>query len=343
MRLPDDIFRQELMHYLTVYDIVRLDTACVNHQYRPQLLEKITGVILTGEKDESIEPSLYKWLGMRRIYFINVYFRFDTPYSLENDYVDQFKYTRHVVMRGPINDDMAMFIISHSPFLQSIDMSFGYFITDDTLQSIAEHCTGLQSLSLNHYISLSDCSRITDTGLITISEHCPNLLSLKVYECDQITDASIISISIHCTGLQSLHIGYCNKITSVSILAICIQCIGLQFLNLVGFQQITDASIISISTHCTGLQSLNLEDCHQISDASIIPISEKCTGIKRLHFSYTRITDASLIAITKNCTGLQSLSTYGCNSLSSDTLRKAFKSLSELRAVHLSIFPSLPI
>jgi len=316
MKLPDDIFRQELLQYLTVYDIVRLDTACMNHQYRPQLLEKISGVILIGDKYESMEASLYKWLGIRRIYLINMNLNFDrfTPSNIDNNYVDQFKFIQHVVMRGVKRDVTAMFIISHSPCLQSIYISnedFYYYVTNHTLQSIAEHCTVLQSLSLRNFMY------ITGTGLISISEHCPNLQSLKIRNCHQISDASIISISAHCAGLQ--------------------------LLDLRGCVQITDASIISISTHCTGLQSLNLEECCQITDASITSISEKCTRLKELFVSGTRITDASLIAISKNCTGLQYLRTHGCNGLSSQKLRKQFNSVFELRTVLLSIFPSLPI
>jgi hypothetical protein len=67
--------------------------------------------------------------------------------------------------------------------------------------------------------------------------------------------------------------------------------------------------------------------------------------LKDIDISYTNtISDASLIAIAKNCTGLQSLNTYECNRLSTDKLRcDRFKSISELRAVLLSIYPSLPI
>jgi len=260
----------------------------MNHKYRPQLLEKISGVIIIGDKDESMKASLFKWLGMRRIYWINMNLDFNilTPSNIENKYVDQFKYIQHVAMRGTIRDDIAMFILSHSPCLQSIGISGFYLsdpqITDQTLQLIAEHFTGLQSLYL------SRCREITDTGLITISEHCPNLQSMKVHLCDQITDASIILISTHCT-------------------------------------------------------ELHLIDCANISDASIISISEKCTELKRLSVSYTSITDASLIAIAKNWTGLQYLRTYGCDGLSSRKLCKEFKSVSELQAVLLSIYPSLPI
>jgi len=105
----------------------------------------------------------------------------------------------------------------------------------------------------------------------------------------------------------------------------------------------SDARIISISTHCSGLQSLNLYGCGKISDASIISISENCTWLKRLDVSCAKINDASLISIAKNCTGLQLLGTYGCYRLSSDKLQHQFKSISKLRAVLLSIYPSLPI
>jgi hypothetical protein len=54
MKLPDDMFRLELLTYLTVHDIVNLDNACMNHTYRSQLLDKIDGVILQGDQDTSI-------------------------------------------------------------------------------------------------------------------------------------------------------------------------------------------------------------------------------------------------------------------------------------------------
>ena len=154
MNLPDDMFKQELLPYLNVHDIVKLDNACMNNNYRHQLMEKISGVILLGDKDKRMKASLFKWLGIRRIYWIKmkiVVSDFNSTVSnLEKDYVDQFRYTQHVVMRGAIRDDMAIFILSHCSCLLSIDtlqtdnrISSFPRITDHTLQSMAEHCTGL--------------------------------------------------------------------------------------------------------------------------------------------------------------------------------------------------------
>ena len=106
MKLPDDMFRQKLLPYLTVDDIVELDNVCMNHKYRPQLLAKIDGVILIGDKDTSMKALLFKWLGMRRIYLIKINIVVSdcylTPSSVENDYVDQFRYSQHVFMRGSV-------------------------------------------------------------------------------------------------------------------------------------------------------------------------------------------------------------------------------------------------
>ena len=301
MKLPDDMFRLELLPYLAVDDIVRLDNACMNHKYRPQLLAKIDGVILIGDKDTSMKALLFKWLGMRRIYLINILIEKSHYYltlsNIENDYIDQFRYTQHVVMRGSIRN---IFDISRD-------------ITDHTLQSVAEHCTGLQSLSLNC------CGRITDTGLITISIHCPELKSLALMGCYQLTDASIILISTHCIGLKSLNLQDCDKITDASIKLISTHCIGLQSLNLHCCGHITDASIISISTYCTGLQSLNLRGCDLITDVSIISISIHCTGLQALNLTICRqITDASIISISTHCSDISSqlvrnFSSYDCH------------------------------
>ena len=54
---------------------------CMNHKYRLQLLEKISGVILLGDKDTYMKASFSKWLGMRRIYLIKINLRFEVDCS----------------------------------------------------------------------------------------------------------------------------------------------------------------------------------------------------------------------------------------------------------------------
>ena len=67
--LPCDIFKHELLQYLTLYDIAIFDTAIINHIYRPKLLNKISEITFS----ENINiykfniKLLYKWLIIRKI------------------------------------------------------------------------------------------------------------------------------------------------------------------------------------------------------------------------------------------------------------------------------------
>jgi hypothetical protein len=125
MKLPEDMFRQDLLPYLILDDIVRLDNACTNHEYRSQLLEKISGVILKGDRE--------RCLGLRRIYLSNMnlayVFNESTTYTIQNndDYIDQFRYIQHIVIRG---EGQGKF----RPYIDLLD-SFSTCISND------KHCS----------------------------------------------------------------------------------------------------------------------------------------------------------------------------------------------------------
>ena len=178
---------------------------CMNHQYRPQVLDKIRGVIRKRDgKDPCMRASLFRWLGLRGIYICSMRFIDDSdavPILLQNDYMDQFRYIQHIEMAGrSITDASVISISTHCAGLQSLDVSYGYIVTDASIISISTHYTGLQSLDVSY------CYLVSDASIISISTHCTGLHSLNVSRCSKLTDASIISISIHCTGLQSLRV-----------------------------------------------------------------------------------------------------------------------------------------
>ena len=76
------------------------------------------------------------------------------PTLLQNDYVDQFRYTNNIEMGGE-------------------------FITDAYIISISTRCTRLQSLDLKSY-------ELTDASIISISTHCTGLKSLDISWCRKI-------------------------------------------------------------------------------------------------------------------------------------------------------------
>ena len=338
MMLPDDVIRQQLLLYLSVYDIVQLDNACMNHKYRPQILDKMNGVILKGDKDKSMKTLLFKWLGIRRIYLINIdigcrILQQEYLSMIQENYIDQFKYIKNINLRGFITDMMAIFIISRCPNLQSI---YCIELSNNTnISVIAEYCPGLRSLFFNR------CHSIDDNGLIAISKHCPKLSSLNVENCKKLTDASIISLSTHCTGLISINLFGCNKITDASVISISNHCPALQSLLACSCSRLTDASLISLSTHCTGLKVLDVWGCTNLTDASIISISTHCLLLQELVIEFCHLlSDQSLIAIASNWNVLQSLHTSNCLGIHK-SLCHSFKSSSELQLALQSIYPTL--
>jgi len=338
MMLPDEVIRQQLLLYLSVYDIVHLDNACINKKYRPQILDKISGVILKGDKDKSMKTLLFKWLGIRRIYLFNIdigcrVLQQDYLSMIQDNYIDQFKYIENINLRGSITDTMAIFIISRCPYLQSI---YCIELSNNTnISVIAEYCPGLQSLLFNR------SHNIDDNGLIAISKHCSRLTSLNVEGCKKLTDASIMSLSTHCMGLQSINIFGCSKITDASIISISKHCPTLQSLLACSCFLLTDASLISISTHCVGLKVLDVWGCINLTDASIISISTNCLLLQELVIEFCeQLSDKSLIAIVSNCNVLQSLHTSNCSGIHR-LLRHSFKSSTELKAALQSIYPTL--
>ena len=80
----------------------------------------------------------------------------------------------------------------------------GSDVTDESIISIATHCTGL--LHLND----SNCLFLTDASIISISFHCTRLEMLSVGRIN-ITDESIISIATHCSNLILLDVSFVHS------------------------------------------------------------------------------------------------------------------------------------
>ena len=87
LNLPHDIFKYELLQYLTLYDVAIFDTAFMNSNNRVQFLNKISEVTFT----ENINiykinlKLLYKWLIIRKITNIFNHTKYFISSSKEED------------------------------------------------------------------------------------------------------------------------------------------------------------------------------------------------------------------------------------------------------------------
>ena len=68
--LPDDVFKYHIMSYLTIYNVVSFDCACLNHEYRKVFLNKLQDIILIGDLSDNC-------------YYILCYHLDKTPFNIK--------------------------------------------------------------------------------------------------------------------------------------------------------------------------------------------------------------------------------------------------------------------
>lgn len=336
LSLPDDVFKQQVLQYLTLEEIRLLDNSFMSHKYRPQFLDKLSDIILLG--NEIIECILNKtilnWLYKRKIYL--KYAKVSGEVLRDDDILDIyqiFRYCEFFVIYGVYTIDLTITgkVISYCKLLKDLKLSFYKAVshheqykhvvdTSLNLNDILPHCLELHSLDL------SGCTRIRDISSIT--QYCTGLQKLNLSCFYYITDLIVISIAENCTKLISLNLNSCDNLSDESIVAISQYCKGLQLLELTQCYCITDKSIISISKNCLRLKSLSLNYCGLITDNSIISLAQHCFGLQSLEVAYCiNLTDDSIILLSKYCNDLQILDLAFCTNLSDYCIYKYHRTI----------------
>ena len=338
--------------YLSLNEIVILDSACLNHVYRPFLLSKIQGMVLEG-KNKIMSEALHVWVRKRKIHLqclildITKGGMFYRALLEENDnfkyeFLESFNFRgsgilkERIEMITPIN--IILYILSKSINLRHLliqDCQFGKFCNNIadlastcclqlesfkllkssylTGESITSIATNCSKLRILHIDTLNTDVKLKDSGIISISTHCKDLEELSVVGSD-VTDESIISIATHCRCLLLLNVGFCLLLT--------------------------DASLLSIATHCPRLQELDCSGCEHLTDISLISISIHCTSLEILRISHTKLGNNSLYSIATHCKKLRLLNVLNCtvwNYFDNPWTHESFKSIEELNVSYTDV------
>jgi len=338
--------------YLSLNEIVILDSACLNHVYRPFLLSKIQGMVLEG-KNKIMSEALHVWVRKRKIHLqclildITKGGMFYRALLEENDnfkyeFLESFNFRgsgilkERIEMITPIN--IIVYILLKSINLRHLliqDCQFGKFCNNIadlastcclqlesfkllqssylTEESITSIATNCSKLRILHIDTLNTDVKLKDSGIISISTHCKDLEELSVVGSD-VTDESIISIATHCRCLLLLNVGFCLLLT--------------------------DASLLSIATHCPRLQELDCSGCEHLTDISLISISIHCTSLEILRISHTKLGNNGLYSIATHCKKLRLLNVLNCtvwNYFDNPWTHESFKSIEELNVSYTDV------
>ena len=337
-KTPDSIFRHFISKYLTLYDVVNLDNASLNHEHRPVLLSKIEGMVLEG-KNIIMNLDLHVWIRKRKIHlqcmlldrskggmFYQYIWKLIDDFSYEH--LDSFHFrgdgiatTTELSMTYYIAQLIIMYVLEKSLNLRHLVIEDCSFEDDYVTGFAGKHCPNLESFESSNSSYLKDeaiislatskqrilnvDSGINDSGIYT------GLLRLVVGFCLLLTDASIISIAIHCPKLQYLDVSGCEKLTDASLIPISTNCASLEILKL-SHTTLSNEGLCSIAVHCKKLRKLNVSHCSVWTYLSNPWTKESWKSIESLDVSNTDVTDLDIRIITENCSRLKSLKADNC-------------------------------
>ena len=210
--LPVEIF-SNVLEYLDWGDVMsRLDTAFLNHDTRNSYLFALqlrqVEVERNGFLVNAVGRGILSWLIRRNIRVISWDLRVDNAQLIS--------------------------IASGLPQLQSLNISYSGYITDEGIRALARGLPQLQSLDI------ASCSSITDEGIRALASGLLRLQSLNIYNCSSITDEGIRALASGLPQLQSLDISHCRNITDAGIRALARGLPQLQSLNIAYCDNITD-------------------------------------------------------------------------------------------------------
>ena len=339
--IPDDVFKQDLLQYLTIYDIISLDTACTSHIYRKELMNKLAEVTLVGDIDHESSIELLEWLQKKKIYLQNLTIdqvishtcrRTRNKRKIMMDISTLMKFCTGLTLRDEnIQDDDIELLSSSAYFshLKSVSIIGCRLITDKSIYLILTKCLQLQSFHIYHCdciksdTILSKCSdypaltslslvnhcycSLTPSSITALLQHCTGLTALNLTQNYHMNDSCIIPISCYCTQLKTLLIRDCRRVTDASITAVAQHCPWLQYVDLSGCDNLSGVSVMSLGQYCKRLTSLTLRKCRGMRFNSIFPaILKHCNGLLALDLTDCPIRSEDMLTIRSRCTHLQS-------------------------------------
>jgi len=172
LNIPDLVFKIEFLKYLSVFDIVALDNATLNHSYRSKIIDKLSNSIINGSLDIISTNLMFKWMRLRRLYLTQIRFSSKISFTEYMDMINSNQLVRANAIKFERNSN----------------------VTDGIFTSIVQNCLDLKSVTIN------DCDRMSDVSILSMSELAKNLQSLLLRD-NYLSDESLMSVAKNCNKL----------------------------------------------------------------------------------------------------------------------------------------------
>lgn len=258
--LPDALLAYLISSYLTLEDILSLDSSILNHHDRISLLSAYQ-IIQRINSIDLLNLIQTKWLTRNCYHLLRVSI-IDSD-ILDSDifeiFQDCYQMKELVISGGQYTNDGLSYILNQCRQLHSLNILNNAFITSFTTLNLTQ--TNLNNLQR---IDLSGCSSAQDQILFFISKYCQGIRSLSLGNCWSLTNDGLVSVIQNCHALEYLDLNECSQFNDQSVSQIPQHLQQLKGLNLRNCVDITGVSLFPITSALLNLQSLNLSSCFRI-------------------------------------------------------------------------------
>ena len=152
--------------------------------------------------------------------------------------------------------------------LQGCQSTAGSVTINDSIRAIARGCPKLQTVSISYGYKLSDESAAF------LAERCKELRSVCLRGCDLVKNEVIKAIANSCPDLKELYIEgrrsydtdatlYINRITDESFIIVGQKCSKLLYFS-ISHHNVTDIGIAALARGCPQLRSFSAHGCPSI-------------------------------------------------------------------------------
>ena len=302
--LPVEVFRDQILPFLSLKELVRLDTATCSRKTRPRHLECIQGGMLIGNLNHEFDSGELAWLYQKKLSLQNVYLKVGVMDTSVAGYSAVFAKSKNCIFSTTIMTNEGMVIFANNcPGLESLTFKSHQYMSDDSVAYLSTHCLKLQSLDI----------WMNNRDVDMVSKQCKHLHTLNLSDSGSINNDALVSLSANGKGLRSLNVSWRQAVTNVGIYALAGGCKLLEVLILDNCNYITYAAVMDVLIHCTLLHTLSVVSCQGLTREGFTELIPLCKSLKVLKLSGDLLaSEQSLIILAAHCAKLESLSILRC-------------------------------
>ena len=161
--IPVEVMRDQVLPFLTLKQLVNLDSATCHKKSRIELKKRLQGYCFIGSMSTSMGINGLKWLAVREISLENIMFGENTTNELLSEYGAVFSKTRRCILGSHshitnISHQGIVYFADNSPRLEHLNLTDCRNLTSGySIAYLTYFCKILHSIDLSRCLWMRDC------------------------------------------------------------------------------------------------------------------------------------------------------------------------------------------